>query len=1011
MSVVRGQVLKNADRIELKIDDVALELLDLNTVPTGAALGRAERTTAAAFDRYVGRTVLLQGRQSGRFFVGAKVVEALVLSEHTRSAFRKIEAVLADREAVLRAKPGVIAVRPGYRFRNGWITKEPCIVVTVLKKLPRRALPKITRIPPKIDGIRIDVAPAGPIEQLLATQATTAEGPISADMLANPMQLALPRSEIAESSAGELTTKDATYEPPRGTVLEACSGPMTVVCHVSPDAGWTTLKGFLENTSRRLTVGMHDFTAPHIMRSLESVFSKKGTLHLLLDPLLSPLGGGRGENPNAGDFCKTEVADDLMSKLGGRCRVTWAVAGPQEKSSFLRYNTKVAVRDGDSLWISSGNWQSSNQPHFDPLSGERDRYLPGLQLTYDREWHALVGHEKLAATLEKFIQWDALKAASLKVSPGGGARPDLEIKETSATQATIVRSRFFQPQSFELSKEDSAQPLLSPDNYLDFVVPLLARARRTLFIQNQYIRVAKSPGGNPPKFLELLQVLREKIRAGVDVRIILRDAANPRPMLEALQANGIDVIRRVKLQSACHNKGIIVDGEMVLLGGHDWSGDGTCRHRSASLIFDHSGIAQYYQRVFDYDWENLATAATRSESDMPQLARGSGPVAKGMVRIPWSACFGDDDLASIDGLLDSLMSPKLVPVGANPAVAGLAVRSRQPSSDERARQLADLHAAKSELSQRYLTSEKAVSLTAQARGPSPIPEINVVGVGIGEKITDGKFTNALAVKLFVRIKHAKSSLSPEHLLPTSIAGLPIDIDEVGLLRPLTDPDPHQQYNPAQPGCSVGFEYPPGQNDKMAGTFGAVVRNGAGELFVLSNSHVLAREGLLPKGAPIYQAGLLDLPPGATKRQIATLSDFQPYTAAPLKIDAAIAKALAPNLLSPEILVIGAPQGVANASVDMIVQKFGRSTRNTVGRIVSTTTDVTLPYETGNFTFTEQIMIEGLNGSLFADGGDSGALVLERSTNMAVGLIFGGSSTHVVANHLTDVLQAFNVTLA
>src|SRR6516225_8357334 len=68
MSVVRGQVLKNADRIELKIDDVALELLDLNTVPTGAALGRAERTTAAAFDRYVGRTVLLQGRQSGRFF-------------------------------------------------------------------------------------------------------------------------------------------------------------------------------------------------------------------------------------------------------------------------------------------------------------------------------------------------------------------------------------------------------------------------------------------------------------------------------------------------------------------------------------------------------------------------------------------------------------------------------------------------------------------------------------------------------------------------------------------------------------------------------------------------------------------------------------------------------------------------------------------------------------------------------------------------------------------------------
>jgi len=69
------------------------------------------------------------------------------------------------------------------------------------------------------------------------------------------------------------------------------------------------------------------------------------------------------------------------------------------------------------------------------------------------------------------------------------------------------------------------------------------------------------------------------------------------------------------------------------------------------------------------------------------------------------------------------------------------------------------------------------------------------------------------------------------------------------------------------------------------------------------------------------------------------------------------------------------------------------------------------YETGTFKFSGQLLIQGLNNKPFSAAGDSGSLILERSTNKAVGLLFAGSATHTIANQIKDVLTALNVTLA
>lgn len=295
------------------------------------------------------------------------------------------------------------------------------------------------------------------------------------------------------------------------------------------------------------------------------------------------------------------------------------------------------------------------------------------------------------------------------------------------------------------------------------------------------------------------------------------------------------------------------------------------------------------------------------------------------------------------------------------------------------------------------------------------PQANLVGVGIGEKITDEGHTGVMALKLFVRAKLAASNIPGAHMLPSEVDGIPTDVEEMGIPRrfasataPVTAINPQTRIRPAQPGCSIGFADPNSQF-RMAGTFGAVVRDAAG-VYILSNNHVLADENQLAAGAPIFQPGLLDGGDPATDR-IATLTRFVALQAnPPNSVDCAIARVDNPADVSNSILQIGAPNGAANAQIDMAVQKFGRTTSYTAGQVSSIDTDVTVEYETGTFMFQGQIVVLGMNGTQFSDAGDSGSLIVERGSNAAVGLLFAGSATHTLANHIGAVLQALNVTL-
>jgi len=58
----------------------------------------------------------------------------------------------------------------------------------------------------------------------------------------------------------------------------------------------------------------------------------------------------------------------------------------------------------------------------------------------------------------------------------------------------------------------------------------------------------------------------------------------------------------------------------------------------------------------------------------------------------------------------------------------------------------------------------------------------VVGVGVGLRVVEGRYTDEIAIVVMVKNKLPPDDLPPEHLLPTELDGIPVDVQEVGTIR-------------------------------------------------------------------------------------------------------------------------------------------------------------------------------------------------------------------------------------
>jgi hypothetical protein len=423
--------------------------------------------------------------------------------------------------------------------------------------------------------------------------------------------------------------KTGAYEPLDPPDLPLVDEEMDATICVSPEAGWSPLKEFLAGTEERLTVAMYQFTAPHIFEAIENAVKPADrALELVLHPIPEPPARS-GVKANDLDE-KSEVLEPLSAELKKRFQFSWATLKSNQHPDgqwASAYHIKVAVRDGNSLWLSSGNWQSSNQPDIDPFA-EPQSVPAGFQRKYNRDYHAIIKNERLAGIYEKYIKRDHDLTTTGEAVPF--ALPDVFVpveEEEPETVAFAAPPQYFKP--LQLNRRVKVQPLLTPDNYAVNILELIKKAEQSIWFQNQYINF-RDDGEDFQEFQALVGALKDKLDGGTEVRIICRDLMK-QSSLDVLIALGFprDVIR---FQPACHNKTIIVDRKVVAFGSHNWSNEGVKTNRDASLIFFDEEIADFLAKVYEYDWERLATA--KPSPNRARVARVGEQTPAGMQRVP-----------------------------------------------------------------------------------------------------------------------------------------------------------------------------------------------------------------------------------------------------------------------------------------------------------------------------------------------------------------------------------------
>jgi len=313
---------------------------------------------------------------------------------------------------------------------------------------------------------------------------------------------------------------------------------------------------------------------------------------------------------------------------------------------------------------------------------------------------------------------------------------------------------------------------------------------------------------------------------------------------------------------------------------------------------------------------------------------------------------------------------------------------------------------------------------------------NVVGLGLGYKIIQGRTTNKPAIMVLVKEKIPDEKLLGRNCIPKVLSNTPTDVIEVGEVKLLEARI--EKTRPAKPGMSMGHY------KITAGTFGALVKDKkTGKSLILSNNHVLANatdgnDGRAAIGDAILQPGVHD--GGTSSDVIAYLERYIPiskntgasscpivksvekiingflkvvkpdYEISFIKktlsrnlIDAAVARPVKDEYVSSDIVGLGEITGIQEPSIGMTVQKSGRTTGITSSQIKAMNVVINVMLGPGEeATFYDQI----LTGPM-AQPGDSGSIVVDENIK-AVGLLFAGSDQATLINPITNVIKLLQI---
>ncbi|MFP8956177.1 phospholipase D-like domain-containing protein [Natrialbaceae archaeon A-CW3] len=343
----------------------------------------------------------------------------------------------------------------------------------------------------------------------------------------------------------------ATYEEPTATGF------------VLPDSPDVVLERIGSAEDRILLAG-YTFVSEEVTDALEAALERGVHVDVLVEA--GPVGG------------TPERTDDLLFRLEDAGAEVNVLGGPGARYRY--HHPKYAVVD-ESVLVATENWKPS-----------------GLGGASSRGWGVVVEEPALAADLEAVFRADA---SGWDVSSWTEHRDTATFVEDDAPTTSFPETHV----PTELTV-DEGELLLAPDNAEERLIELLDGANESILIKQASIR------GND---LSVLEATVDAAERGVEVRVLLDSSwyleSDNRELVQRLEERSADDDLPLEARlvdggdqfGKIHAKGLVVDGETVVVGSINWNENSLRNNREVALVLHGEDAGAYYEAVFDADWE------------------------------------------------------------------------------------------------------------------------------------------------------------------------------------------------------------------------------------------------------------------------------------------------------------------------------------------------------------------------------------------------------------------------
>jgi len=374
----------------------------------------------------------------------------------------------------------------------------------------------------------------------------------------------------------------------------------------SPDGSLYQFTEWLDGSTTELHIHVYELMSNDIVAKLVQLSQANVDITIILE-----------EDPFEDEEDLYKIRGMAYELYAGGITVYW-MGNPRGENAppapYQYIHSKVAVRDGESVWIGSGNIKESTFPAGDYPS--------------NRDWGLVINSQDVAQLVMSRMLWDEnvshphLNSYSV-MDPSTGKPSGWTSYGPSGLDA--VPPTTTPP---VISGDFTGQVLTCPDDCISGIINLLDSADTSIELSLQGFDMGWHWGfGDNP----LVKAVERALQRGVEVRLLIngyyvnydddiRDTVNhfnnQWNRTDGYDATAILMAPAERI-TKLHNKGVIVDGESVLISSINWNSNAILRNREMGIVIHNTQLAAWYLSSFEEDWNRLDADTDTDGDNMP----------------------------------------------------------------------------------------------------------------------------------------------------------------------------------------------------------------------------------------------------------------------------------------------------------------------------------------------------------------------------------------------------------